>query len=400
MPNINQILPFATGAAANVVSPQIYAALTALQQGFQSGTVASNQFNTVLRQTSFVAAMIGQFTADYGPNSVTDDGNIPNFEANFVAALKEMFVGIPDCQDGGVANAIAINPSPAYTKYAVPMSFLIDVFATNQLIGASGATTISVNGMAPKPLKSTLLNPLNAGDLTAGGKILVSYDGVQFQLLSNIGNNPYPNMVVHYGRDVSVTPNQIIVATDQTIAAYSTPLWIGVYIANTNTGATQININNLGLTPVVRGAGSPVQANDLKSGFIAWLCYDGVECQLLNPLAIGSTGGGNPADWNDILGQLRPYWLALNSKSILSPPVSPYPGDAYLIPSGATGAWSGQGGKLCQWTGSAWVYRNYPEGSLIGMSDTNRFFNNNGTSWVEVQVPTLGRLAYISGCFG
>ena len=37
-------------------------------------------------------------------------------------------------------------------------------------------------------------------------------------------------------------------------------------------------------------------------------------------------------------------------------PVSPAPGDCHLVHDGATGAWSGQGGKLACWYGTAWVF--------------------------------------------
>ncbi|HMN39453.1 MAG TPA: GC-type dockerin domain-anchored protein [Phycisphaerales bacterium] len=42
--------------------------------------------NKALRQAAFVAAMIGQFTADYGGDAL-DNGDLPTFEAHFKAAL-------------------------------------------------------------------------------------------------------------------------------------------------------------------------------------------------------------------------------------------------------------------------------------------------------------------------
>lgn len=40
------------------------------------------------------------------------------------------------------------------------------------------------------------------------------------------------------------------------------------------------------------------------------------------------------------------------------PPGSPAAGDVYLVPGGGSGAFSGQAGKVAQWTGSSWVF--YP----------------------------------------
>lgn len=38
------------------------------------------------------------------------------------------------------------------------------------------------------------------------------------------------------------------------------------------------------------------------------------------------------------------------SASVTSPPGSPVNGDAYIVPSGATGAWAGHDGKIARWT--------------------------------------------------
>lgn len=86
----NQILPFATGSGANVLSPADYAALAAVASGFQSGVASSQQLNTVWRQSSFVAAMIAQFIADQAAVNVNDDGNVSALETNFETAITKL----------------------------------------------------------------------------------------------------------------------------------------------------------------------------------------------------------------------------------------------------------------------------------------------------------------------
>ena len=88
MANSNDFLPFATGSGANILTPAQYAALTARSQGFVAGIAQSIEANTVWRQATFVAAMIAQFTADYGPSDVHDDGVLANLEAQFISALQ------------------------------------------------------------------------------------------------------------------------------------------------------------------------------------------------------------------------------------------------------------------------------------------------------------------------
>lgn len=82
----NEFLPFGTGAGANVVSQAVWAALATRANGFQNGVADPQPVNKALRQAAFVAAMIGQFTADYGGDAL-DNGDLPTFEAHFKAAL-------------------------------------------------------------------------------------------------------------------------------------------------------------------------------------------------------------------------------------------------------------------------------------------------------------------------
>lgn len=82
----NDFLTFGTGAVANVLSQTDWAALADRSNGFQSGVARSAHVNKAIRQAAFVAAMIGQFTADYGGDAL-DNGDLPTFEDNFKAAL-------------------------------------------------------------------------------------------------------------------------------------------------------------------------------------------------------------------------------------------------------------------------------------------------------------------------
>jgi hypothetical protein len=104
MPNVNQIMAFATGAQARVLSPDAYAALAARVNGFVAGPADEVQLNTVWRQSSFVAAMVAQFTADRAKVDVLDNGDISTFENNFAAAIAAVAAGQVS---GGVINIIS-----------------------------------------------------------------------------------------------------------------------------------------------------------------------------------------------------------------------------------------------------------------------------------------------------
>lgn len=46
----------------------------------------------------------------------------------------------------------------------------------------------------------------------------------------------------------------------------------------------------------------------------------------------------------------------VESRSLATPPVTPLPGEAWIVPAGATGAWSGHVGELAAWQSGAWSF--------------------------------------------
>ncbi|PVZ79359.1 phage tail protein [Serratia sp. S1B] len=86
----NEFLPFGIAAHANVLSNADYQALPARSVGFQSGVVKSQELNTAWRQSSVMAAVIGQFIADNSGNDVLDDGDLATLQKNLHAALNRL----------------------------------------------------------------------------------------------------------------------------------------------------------------------------------------------------------------------------------------------------------------------------------------------------------------------
>ena len=84
----NDFLTFATGGGANVVTQNEYSSLGLGSSGFQSGIAPSAQLNKVWRQSSIMAAMIGQFIVDNTTNPAIDDGSTANLELSFKAAIQ------------------------------------------------------------------------------------------------------------------------------------------------------------------------------------------------------------------------------------------------------------------------------------------------------------------------
>lgn len=80
------------------------------------------------------------------------------------------------------------------------------------------------------------------------------------------------------------------------------------------------------------------------------------------------------------------------SSTTAAPPSSPVAGDRYLVPSGATGAWSGHAGKIAIWNGTAWVLVTPLAGWMVFAQPLGRLLRFNGTGWVPFQ-PTSPPLA-------
>lgn len=84
----NNFKPFAAAGGANVMAQADYEALAALLTGFQSGTAQSQQLNKVWRQSSIMAAVLGQFIVDLTGQDAVDDGTTATLLANLKMAVQ------------------------------------------------------------------------------------------------------------------------------------------------------------------------------------------------------------------------------------------------------------------------------------------------------------------------
>lgn len=80
------------------------------------------------------------------------------------------------------------------------------------------------------------------------------------------------------------------------------------------------------------------------------------------------------------------------SKSTTAPPGSPVSGEGHIVPSGATGAWSGQSGKIAIWDGAAWAYITPRDGFLVHVADADGLALYDGGAW-SADVLRADRLA-------
>lgn len=73
--------------------------------------------------------------------------------------------------------------------------------------------------------------------------------------------------------------------------------------------------------------------------------------------------------------------LAVESRSLGLPPVTPAAADRYIVASAATGAWDGQDGRLAIWEEGAWTFVDPRPGWLAWVIDEATLVVREGTLW-------------------
>jgi len=106
----------------------------------------------------------------------------------------------------------------------------------------------------------------------------------------------------------------------------------------------------------------------------------------------GEDGWGPPMNANLLRLSRVGFHPSVVSKSTTAPPGSPVSGEGYIVPSGATGAWSGQSGKIAIWDGAAWAYIAPRDGFLVHVADADGLALYDGGAW-SADVLRADRLA-------
>ncbi|WP_368543691.1 gp53-like domain-containing protein [Enterobacter soli] len=82
----NNFKSFSAATGANVTSQTDWEALPALLTGFTAGTASSAQVNKALRQSTTIAALVGQFIANSGVDAL-DNGDVTGLVTKFKNAI-------------------------------------------------------------------------------------------------------------------------------------------------------------------------------------------------------------------------------------------------------------------------------------------------------------------------
>lgn len=112
--------------------------------------------------------------------------------------------------------------------------------------------------------------------------------------------------------------------------------------------------------------------------------------------ADGEDGWGSDMNNNLVnLGRFG-FHLSVKNKTTATPPVSPAAGDAYIVATGATGAWAGKENQLAVWDDSAWQFKAPRVGYTVLDESTNRINAYTASGWVVVH-DTMTKAEAIAG---
>ncbi|HCP2217851.1 TPA: tail fiber protein [Escherichia coli] len=111
----NDFKAFATDRNANVMSQEEWEALPALISGFTAGKASSAQVNKAIRQASFIAAALAQYTANKSGLDVLDDGDLNGFISKMGTAFGKDFQALDATLTALAGLATGENKLPYFT---------------------------------------------------------------------------------------------------------------------------------------------------------------------------------------------------------------------------------------------------------------------------------------------
>jgi len=232
------------------------------------------------------------------PTALVTTTNIPNANPATSLSANNHSGKHDDMRDEIIAleTKVGINGSAVTTTHDYKLS---GVTGSDKAVGATQTVTVT-NKTLGSGTKMGLGSDATGDTYYNSGSGTVSRLGIGSSgqaLLSN-GSTPYwgsPSSTnTNYASDTGAA-NAYVVTLSPVPGAYTAGMLVQFKASNANTTTSTVNVNSLGAKTIVKPDGSALSANEIKSGQIVELEYDGTNFQMISPsgIALTSTGDGS-----------------------------------------------------------------------------------------------------------
>ena len=189
----------------------------------------------------------------------------------FSSQLLTLYAGV----DTGIANAYVVNFAANFSAYSDGIVLYFIPANSN-----TGASTINVNGLGVISIINQNGSALAANELLANQVATIMYKGGSFLLIQGAQQG-----LVSYGSTDTGTANAYVVGLTNQYFAYQAGNVLFWIPANTNTGASTINVKGLGAQNIFGAGGGALPAGILSAGALSEIVYTGSYFRLVYPTA-------------------------------------------------------------------------------------------------------------------
>ncbi|HFG5552163.1 TPA: phage tail protein, partial [Salmonella enterica subsp. diarizonae serovar 61:z52:z53] len=202
---------------ANVTSQPDWEALPALLSGFTAGKASSAQVNKALRQASFIAAALAQYTASKSGQDVLDDGDLSGFIAKMSAAFGKDFQTLDATLTALAGLATGADKLPYFTG--------------NDTAGQTDLTSVG-RDIIGKASIADILTYLGLGETINLAKNAVP-------ATRRVNSKPLTGDITLWASDVGAISSDAVgeITDNGTMASANTPGWWRVSVSNSDTVA-------------------------------------------------------------------------------------------------------------------------------------------------------------------
>ena len=288
----NDFKSFAVGAGANVTSQAEWEALAALITGFQSGKASSAQINKAIRQASFIAAALAQYTSDKTGDDVLDDGDQAAFITKMAAAFGKDFQSLDATLTALAGLATGENKLPYFTGSDTAAQTDLTSVGRDIIGKSSIADVLTYLGLGELPDSFGNAASKNvgttAGTVAAGddsrivNAVQPSNPGLCTAWVNFNGNNPATirsSFNVSSVTRLSTGKYQIIFGTPMENPGYAVSLTIGdgatsgtaapiVAINGSSTTGDPVKKDTGGINITTRGSGGVYECSEVNAIFL------------------------------------------------------------------------------------------------------------------------------------